>query len=913
MKLSKFSALWAVCRKSVWGWAFLPAMGIAGAVQAQEVTSATVSPTTYNTAGETLTFTVVMNTGNEVVSSPSVTSSIGVTYSCSPVRGTTNTNITCSGIYTVQAGDISSGALVVEVATATNNGNTYLINGSNPTMTASYVAPVTNTAPTAAPNATPDPVEAGAVVTLDGTGSSDPDVDPLTYSWVQTGGPATSPSSSTAASFNITAPAWRTDGQNTYTYELTVNDGSLDSAPVTTSFTVQDTTDPTLANVPSNITVNTEAGQPDAAVTWPAPTATDNSGIASLVVSPASGSRFAIGQTVVTVTATDIAGNVSEQTFTVTVVDSEQPVFSTFPADITVHVDVADTSAVVNWTEPTVDDNSGSVTVSSTSSPTAGLGNGSSFPLGVTTVTYRAEDGTGNFVERDLRVEVLQRGQVIINVNTQMDGTFNVSSPEPELNTAIVTSGGSGSTGGLNIGVGGPYSIAFAVPASFALTNAACNDADSTIDPATLTGALNVDSGEVVTCTLTAVDSGGSTTALISEFQEVRGQLILQGAPKNTRRIGRLNRQKNSRGGVSMFGVSVSSRSLPVTIDIGEDSGSFSFSTRETSGGAGNLTIRPTELPKAVVSSSGTVTGHGDADSDDGGTTIGNEIMTQANGTQETVLLADMPKAYFATPESAAHVDGGNSLMSQSPWEFWIEGSYANIRSGDRDGSFTIVHTGVDYLFNRNLLMGLGMQYDDTSLNGVQDGISGKGFMFGPYMTARLKENLFFDARAAWGESDNRVSPFGTYTDSYDSERWLATAALVGDYQVGDIVFSPEARLSWYEETSDPYVDSLSVAIPSVVTSFGSFEITPTMSRTFGLANGGTFTSRVSTSAIWTFDVETGSTSKELTEGGRGRVEIGGDYSNGRNLRINSSVFADGIGESDFTSWGLSLGLDLAF
>ena len=80
-------------------------MGIAGAVQAQEVTSATVSPTTYNTAGETLTFTVVMNTGNEVVSSPSVTSSIGVTYSCSQVRGTTNTNITCSGIYTVQAGD----------------------------------------------------------------------------------------------------------------------------------------------------------------------------------------------------------------------------------------------------------------------------------------------------------------------------------------------------------------------------------------------------------------------------------------------------------------------------------------------------------------------------------------------------------------------------------------------------------------------------------------------------------------------------------------------------------------------------------------------------------------------------------------------------------------------------------------
>ena len=52
-----------------------------------------------------------------------------------------------------------------------------------------------------------------------------------------------------------------------------------------------------------------------------APTATDEtSGVASLTSSPASGSTFALGTTMVTVTATDNAGNTSTGTFTVTVV-----------------------------------------------------------------------------------------------------------------------------------------------------------------------------------------------------------------------------------------------------------------------------------------------------------------------------------------------------------------------------------------------------------------------------------------------------------------------------------------------------------------------------------------------------------------------------------------------------------------
>jgi len=72
----------------------------------------------------------------------------------------------------------------------------------------------------------------GASVTLDGSGSSDPDGDPLTYSWTWTG------DSAIGESPIISLPLGAT------TITLVVNDGTVDSAPDTVIITVQDTTPP---------------------------------------------------------------------------------------------------------------------------------------------------------------------------------------------------------------------------------------------------------------------------------------------------------------------------------------------------------------------------------------------------------------------------------------------------------------------------------------------------------------------------------------------------------------------------------------------------------------------------------------------------------------------------------------------
>jgi hypothetical protein len=81
-------------------------------------------------------------------------------------------------------------------------------------------------------NAGPDQtVTAGQQVTLDGTRSSDPNGDPLTYSWCVKGRPEGSTATLSAA--NVARPTFTPDVAGSYVFCLTVNDGKLGSDPDT--------------------------------------------------------------------------------------------------------------------------------------------------------------------------------------------------------------------------------------------------------------------------------------------------------------------------------------------------------------------------------------------------------------------------------------------------------------------------------------------------------------------------------------------------------------------------------------------------------------------------------------------------------------------------------------------------------
>jgi hypothetical protein len=94
----------------------------------------------------------------------------------------------------------------------------------------------TNQAPM--PDAGPDQVvNEGDLVTLNGTLSSDPDGDTMTYSWIQTGGPAVSLDDATSATPSFTAPLVDSSGA-IITFELNVDDGNGANATDTVEIVV---------------------------------------------------------------------------------------------------------------------------------------------------------------------------------------------------------------------------------------------------------------------------------------------------------------------------------------------------------------------------------------------------------------------------------------------------------------------------------------------------------------------------------------------------------------------------------------------------------------------------------------------------------------------------------------------------
>ncbi|HRK27875.1 MAG TPA: HYR domain-containing protein [Chitinophagales bacterium] len=183
---------------------------------------------------------------------------------------------------------------------------------------------------------------------------------------------------------DITSGSTFAVGENTVT--VTATDDAGNTGVCSFTITVTDNEAPT-ANCPNSFAQTADAGQCGAVVSFTIPAPDDNCGATS-EADITSGSTFAVGETTLTVTATDDAGNTGTCSFTITVTDNEAPT-AYCPNSFAQTADAGQCSTSVSFTILAPDDNCGATSE-------ADITSGSTFNVGETTVTVTATDDAGN-------------------------------------------------------------------------------------------------------------------------------------------------------------------------------------------------------------------------------------------------------------------------------------------------------------------------------------------------------------------------------------------------------------------------------------------------------------------------------------------------------------------------------------
>ena len=276
--------------------------------------------------------------------SVTLTASAGSSYLWSTGATTQSITVSNTGSYTVTVTNASNCSATSAATVVTVQDNIAPVTPTLPTITAACSA--------TAPVATTTDNCAG---TISGTTS-----DPLTY-----------------------------NTQGTYTIHWTFNDGNGNSTTANQQVVISDVTPPTIV-CPANISVNATSAA-GAVVNYTTPVGTDNCAgvVTTLTAGVASGSTFPIGNTTITYTARDAAGNTTTCSFTVTVAGLAPVIVC--PSNITVNNTTGQCGANVSFaaTETTGIPAS---TITYSHAP------GSFFPIGTTTVTATATNAVGTTI-----------------------------------------------------------------------------------------------------------------------------------------------------------------------------------------------------------------------------------------------------------------------------------------------------------------------------------------------------------------------------------------------------------------------------------------------------------------------------------------------------------------------------------
>lgn len=304
------------------------------------------------------------------------------------------------------------------------------------------------------------------------------------------------------------------------------------------------------------------------------------------------------------------------------------------------------------------------------------------------------------------------------------------------------------------------------------------------------------------------------------------------------------------------------------------------------------------------------------------------KFSTSLSELRQAATEAEQRKQEQLLKDSGLSFGEGLSNRTQTlrqGWDIWAEGHISKYNDGlggyDRDGDFRVLYVGADYALAPGVLIGALVQVDDTKEDVANAGligeVEGTGWLAGPYIGIKLADNLFFDARAAYGTSDNDIwlqdAAAGYRSGSFKTDRWLASATLTGNQYFGNFRLSPQFGFSYGNEWYDDYFNSIGQLVPGRDISIGRLNATIEAGYRFDMPDGTTIEPHVSISGLVNF------TGDDLIIGGqvvdpndsRAKLEGGVIVRTPQGYAIRAAGAYDGIGQEDFEAYSGSLWINV--
>lgn len=232
-----------------------------------------------------------------------------------------------------------------------------------------------------------------------------------------------------------------------------------------------------------------------------------------------------------------------------------------------------------------------------------------------------------------------------------------------------------------------------------------------------------------------------------------------------------------------------------------------------------------------------------------------------------------------------------------------------------RNGDYLFAAIGSHRAIGENVYGGVMLQFDHLDERNSANRTAGTGWLVGTYVFGKFPtQPVYFSASILGGKTRNETSPFGTYTDRFDSTRFLITGDLSGEWVATQkLRLFPTLSASYLTDTQQAYTDGLSNLIPqqrialaqiglgldfsyTVETSSGQFELNGGLTGVFSDASG------TGAAAIVNSTTEP-----------RARATLGIVYTTDAQTRIEVNSYLDGIGQSDFESYGIDFNIQLLF